>query len=221
MSSCSDQSEEEVDEEDIEGIGGHKKSKKVNKNDEEVRDEGQLSAEDLKQKADSLWDEFQKDLPKDKSNDGIVSEATTQKKTITKTYDFAGEEVKVIEEVAEEVANTSKAEAIEDKSNDKTTEISTTTTKEVPIKGVKRTGGLGSVLSQLKKPKIGTLQKSAIDWTHFKQKEGIAEELDLHNRSKDTFIERQAFLQRTDLRQFEREKQIREKNRSQRQLNKD
>ena len=54
--------------------------------------------------------------------------------------------------------------------------------------------------------------KSKLDWDSFKKKEGIEEELQIHNRGKEGYIERKQFLERTDLRQFEIEKSLRQKN---------
>lgn len=73
-------------------------------------------------------------------------------------------------------------------------------------------GGLSSLLGQLgKKSKISTLEKSKLDWQNFKQNEGISEEIETFNKGKDGYLERQDFLQRTDLRRFEIEKQLRAK----------
>ncbi|KAH8394613.1 hypothetical protein KR222_000057, partial [Zaprionus bogoriensis] len=71
--------------------------------------------------------------------------------------------------------------------------------------------GLGSLLNQLgKKKKMSVLEKSQLDWKSFKSEEGIDEELRTHNKGKDGYLERQDFLQRTDLRQFEIEKGMRQ-----------
>merc|ERR1711894_328235 len=71
-------------------------------------------------------------------------------------------------------------------------------------------GGLGGILNKIgKKPKMSTLMKSKMDWEQFKDKEGISEDLATHNRGKEGYIERQAFLERADLRQFEIEKNMR------------
>lgn len=88
--------------------------------------------------------------------------------------------------------------------------------------GIKRPaiGGLGSVLSQIKKSKTSTLEKSKQEWGQFKKEEGLEEELDQHNRSKDAYVERQAFLLRADLRQFENEREIRERDRARRGIEK-
>ncbi|XP_034479148.1 craniofacial development protein 1 [Drosophila innubila] len=72
-------------------------------------------------------------------------------------------------------------------------------------------GGLGSLLNQLgKKKKLSVLEKSQQDWKSFKNDEGIDEELRTHNKGKDGYLERQDFLQRTDVRQFEIEKNLRQ-----------
>jgi hypothetical protein len=45
--------------------------------------------------------------------------------------------------------------------------------------------GLSSVLGQLgKKSKLGTLEKSKLDWDRYKKDEGIEEELQKHNRGR-------------------------------------
>lgn len=76
-------------------------------------------------------------------------------------------------------------------------------------------GGLSQLLTTIgKKNQPSTLLKSKADWESYKAKEGLSEELHEHTKSKDSFVERQAFLQRTDLRQFEQEKSIRDRNRA-------
>lgn len=74
----------------------------------------------------------------------------------------------------------------------------------------RKSGGLGSVLSQIgKKQKLSTLEKSKLDWNRFKKDENIEDELKSHNMGKNGYLDRQDFLQRTDLRQFEMEKDAR------------
>lgn len=74
-----------------------------------------------------------------------------------------------------------------------------------------RVGGISSLASRLdsKKPKLSTLEKSKLDWDRFKNDEGIAEDLKSFNQGKQGFLERRAFLERTDLKQFEIEKSLR------------
>lgn len=81
----------------------------------------------------------------------------------------------------------------------------------------KRRAGLSSVLGQIgKKAKVSTLEKTKLDWNNFKKSEGIDEQLTTHNKGKEGYLERQDFFQRTDLRQFEIEKQLRQTKRSNR-----
>lgn len=91
--------------------------------------------------------------------------------------------------------------------------ISSTLSKNFPTSVNSKSaakGGLASVLNKLgKKDKLSTLEKSKLDWNKFKQNEGIDEEIKTFNRGKDGYLEKQDFLQRTDLRQFEIEKQLR------------
>ncbi|KPM08667.1 chromatin regulator yeti-like protein [Sarcoptes scabiei] len=70
-----------------------------------------------------------------------------------------------------------------------------------------------------KKPKMNILTKSLHDWNDFKASNSIEEELDQHNRSRGSYLERQAFLMRTDLREFEQEKSMRDRIRKLRDLN--
>ncbi|ESO01708.1 hypothetical protein HELRODRAFT_192237 [Helobdella robusta] len=79
------------------------------------------------------------------------------------------------------------------------------------LPGPKRpSGGLNSLLENFqKKPKMSVLDKSKLDWIGFRKDEGIEEELQQHNRGKNGYLERMAFLQRTDLRQYELERNLR------------
>ncbi|KAF0040475.1 hypothetical protein F2P81_006373 [Scophthalmus maximus] len=152
----------------------------------EVDDERQ------KKKSDDLWASFLSDVgtrPKESTaapQSSIIQKAdssaskaaplTTETKaaepatvTITKVFDFAGEEV-----------------------------------------SAKRPAGVSSILSRFggKKQKMSTLEKSKMDWDAFKSEEGITEELAIHNRGKEGFVERKNFLERVDHRQFELEKAV-------------
>ncbi|KFM83496.1 Craniofacial development protein 1, partial [Stegodyphus mimosarum] len=54
-----------------------------------------------------------------------------------------------------------------------------------------------------------TLQKSLLDWKTFKKEEGLEEDLEQYNRGRGGYLEKQKFLQRSDLRRFELEKNAR------------
>jgi hypothetical protein len=88
--------------------------------------------------------------------------------------------------------------------------------KEVPIEEVaKKTKGtrgssLDRILSKVSnKKKLSTLQKSSYDWNKYKAEEGLEAELEQHK--KDSYLERVSFLTRTDWREFEREREVRER----------
>ncbi|XP_078687963.1 craniofacial development protein 1-like [Branchiostoma floridae x Branchiostoma belcheri] len=235
------------DEEDKPSTGEEEEEEEEERKEEP--EEPKVEEQVEKKKADDLWASFLKDVggpparPKTSSAGGLgsltqktssVAASTSQtqakpksKVTVTKVYDFAGEEVKVSEEV-----DADSVEATSTPPDEKTTDSSSTSSGPVPqqssstavprlggstVTGVKRPvgGGLGSVLSKIsKKPKMSTLVKSKLDWDTYKKEEQIEEDLAIHNRGKEGYLERQAFLQRTDLRQFEVERNMRMANRN-------
>lgn len=71
---------------------------------------------------------------------------------------------------------------------------------------------LKSLKNTQKKPTI--LEQASKDWDKCKQAENIEDELKQATKSRGSFLERQQFLERADLRQFEKEREIREKTRS-------
>lgn len=186
-----------------------------------------LSPEDEKKKADLLWSDFLRDvepIPKKRTvpSSSVVAEPskpsssstnpqevpTSEKKVkITQLLEFAGETIKVDKEVA---ADSKEARLFAQKEE----EIGQTKSPMLP--GKRKPVGVGNVLNQLfnKKQKISTLEKSKLDWDNYKKSEGLVEDLQSHNRGKDGYLEKQAFLQRADVRQFEIEKNLRAKNRS-------
>lgn len=178
----------------------HQKGNKKTKIEETTEETKELTEEEQKKKTDSLWADFLKETdfkPKPKPKVVTNNEETTKpKKEIEKTienpksaiiFEFAGEKVDSEGNVIEK--------------NENKIQIPTVS---------KKTGGLGSVLSQIgKKQKIGTLEKSKIDWDRFKRDENISDELKAHNMGKNGYLDRQDFLQRADLRQFELEKEAR------------
>ncbi|CAG9822853.1 unnamed protein product [Phaedon cochleariae] len=196
---------------------------------EEVN-ENKGSVEEQKQNIDDIWADFMKDTgfksknntnpaepetPKSKLNEpksgpqksvDEINNKPSEKVKITQVFEFAGEEVKVVKEVAVDSAEA---------------RLLATSTDEIPksSKGKRNIGlsGIGNVLSQLtKKPKISTLEKTKLDWDNFKKENNIEEDLQTHNKGKDGYLERQDFLQRADLRRFEIEKNIRSIERSKR-----
>uniref|UniRef100_A0A8C4QEH4 Craniofacial development protein 1 n=1 Tax=Eptatretus burgeri TaxID=7764 RepID=A0A8C4QEH4_EPTBU len=195
-----------------------------------------INEEEFSRRAEDLWESFLQDVgprpqhtapggcadgetasSKQKPPDGpaksrtSVSESTkprsTEKISITKVYDFAGEEVRVTKDVdsdsKEGKAYLRSLKAHPQENND---------VKNCQTTGTRRVArGLGSVLGHIegKRPRMSTLDRSRLDWDDFKEQEGIEEELATHNRGKEGYIERQAFLDRVDHRIFEEEKTIR------------
>ncbi|PRP81874.1 craniofacial development protein 1 [Planoprotostelium fungivorum] len=81
--------------------------------------------------------------------------------------------------------------------------------KKAAAKPQKPTTNLDKLLSNLSGgKKTSTLSKTRNDWEKFKEKEGITDDLRAQTQS-GGFLEKQAFLQRADLREFEKEKEIR------------
>jgi len=224
-----------------------------------------------------------KPLPQASASSSSASSSPTkssEKITITKVFDFAGEEIKVTKEVSldseeakEELAK--RVEASEptsgetDSSDPKqsatdsetavslttaTATAATTTTTTAKPAGVKTSllagpsgsasrpsgsssaldqilnmgkpqtstasqggssakGGLANIMSKISgggpKKKMSVLDKTALDWKNFKDKEGISEELATFNKGKGGFLEKQKFLQQADYKQYETERNMR------------
>ncbi|KAH0619469.1 hypothetical protein JD844_000117 [Phrynosoma platyrhinos] len=185
----------------------------------------QLTEHEKRKKEDDLWASFLSDVgqkpkvastgqasctPKDKVAEEknstepqeITKEPEKSKVAITKVFDFAGEEVRVTKEVD---AGSKEAQLFlrEQKAVSPATHPT--------VSGVKRPSGLNNLLGKIgaKKQKMSTLEKSKLDWESFKEQEGITDELAIHNRGKEGYLERKAFLERVDHRQFEIERDIR------------
>ena len=74
--------------------------------------------------------------------------------------------------------------------------------------GVKKSGGLSSVLNTIeKKKKISVLDKTKCDWDNYKSEEDIEEELRGNRHA--GYLDRQEFLQRVDYKQWENEREMR------------
>ncbi|DAA20341.1 hypothetical protein E5288_WYG011460 [Bos mutus] len=221
----------EEDEEDANEESGGSSSEEEDAATEQQK--GVESEDARKKKEDELWASFLNDVgPKSKVppsthvKTGEETEETssshlvkaerlekpkeTEKVKITKVFDFAGEEVRVIKEVDA----TSKEAKSFFKQNEKEKPQSNVppAVPSLPAgSGLKRSSGMSSLLGKIgaKKQKMSTLEKSKLDWESFKEEEGIGEELAIHNRGKEGYIERKAFLDRVDHRQFEIERDLR------------
>lgn len=191
------------------------------------------SEEKQKERANDLWSSFLKDVDVKSKSKMAKSESTTlaensssaknssravntssNKVVVTKVYDFAGEEVRVNEEVD---VNSKAARIAQQHLNTNTPTSETRASVAAPASCVKKSAGLSGVLSRIGgKKKMSTLEKSRLDWMEFKVEEGIDEELKVFNKGKHGYLEKQAFIQRTDERQFEIERSLRLANQSHR-----
>lgn len=164
----------------------------------------------------------------------VLTQPPVKKRVVVETVEYAGEKIEITKEVAVQGVATPTPQSAKSivpastapASSSNTSRATTTATTGVVKKltpGPSRRGfasngnggsGLSAILSQMNKTKkIGTLEKTKLDWNSFKRNEGIEEQLQTHNRGKDGYLDRQDFLQRTDLRQFEREKDLRQTSR--------
>uniref|UniRef100_A0A1B6KAI7 Craniofacial development protein 1 n=1 Tax=Graphocephala atropunctata TaxID=36148 RepID=A0A1B6KAI7_9HEMI len=184
---------------------------------EESEEVKKLTAEEEKKKTDSLWNDFMKDCTppiRKTSTDSDLSLETKEDRTATnkttltekenkavikEIFEFAGEKIEVEKEIPLQPSGRGRGKAM------------------APRGRGRGGGGLASLIGQLgRKNKLSTLEKSKLDWDRFKKDEGIEEDLQTHNKGKEGFLEKQDFLQRTDVRQFEIEKQLRTTSRSNR-----
>jgi hypothetical protein len=75
-------------------------------------------------------------------------------------------------------------------------------------KSVAVPSGLDAALSAITGPaKMNTVTKSSLDWDTFKDGSGMADELE--QAAKDGFLAKKEFLERCDVRQFEKERDLR------------
>lgn len=104
---------------------------------------------------------------------------------ISEIRDFAGEEIEV-----KKLVDANSKEAVEK---------------------AKAPSAVDSVLEQIKKkPKLSVLDKTKKDWGEFKEEnKGLEDELDAYKKSSNQYLDKVSFLQRTDYREFERERDVR------------
>ncbi|GKV06819.1 hypothetical protein SLEP1_g18655 [Rubroshorea leprosula] len=106
---------------------------------------------------------------------------------ITEVREFAGQEIEIkrrIDADAKEASGKAKASA---------------------------PSAVDAVLDQIKKkPKLSVLDKTKKDWGEFKEEnKGLEDELDAYKKSSNQYLDKVSFLERTDLREFERERDAR------------
>ncbi|XP_035986743.1 craniofacial development protein 1 isoform X1 [Fundulus heteroclitus] len=206
-------------------ISMRKKRGKLKQGEKDGTEEAQLHKQDSddeekrKKKSDDLWASFLSDVgsrPND-SAPACKSESTDDtessvikgtslstetkpsqpaKVTITKVFDFAGEEVRVNKEVSidsKEAKSYLKSQSTQQEEDEDEETLSSPTQPSLPGPSAKRPAGMSSILSRIggKKQKMSTLEKSKMDWDAFKSEEGITEELAIHNRGREGMLQSQ------------------------------
>ncbi|XP_027699049.1 craniofacial development protein 1 [Vombatus ursinus] len=225
-----EETEDKVESETEENSGEEEEKEKSGEPEKSIPSE-----EERKRQDDALWASFLSDVgPRSQArppgsqaktegegqeksaNKSLVTAKESEKPSerekvkITKVFDFAGEEVRVTKEV--DVASKEAKSFFKQNEKEKPRTGVASASLALPTgSGLKRPSGMSSLLGKIgaKKQKMSTLEKSKLDWESFKEEEGIGEELAIHNRGKEGYIERKAFLERVDHRQFEIERDLR------------
>ncbi|KAK7291733.1 hypothetical protein RIF29_07110 [Crotalaria pallida] len=120
-------------------------------------------------------------------DDAATSAAGRGKLVITEVRDFAGQEIEV-----KKLLDSGSKEAIE--------------RSKAPAPSA-----VDAILEQIKKKqKLSVLDKTKKDWGEFKEEnKGLEVELDAYKKSSNQYLDKVSFLQRTDYREFERERDAR------------
>ncbi|PKA63014.1 hypothetical protein AXF42_Ash007810 [Apostasia shenzhenica] len=116
--------------------------------------------------------------------------ASAGKVEITDVRDFAGEEIEV-----KKLVNSSSKEAA----------------GKIKAAAGTQPSALDAILDQIKKKqKLSVLDKTKKDWGEFKEEnKGLEEELGAYKKSSNQYLDKVSFLQRADVREFERERDAR------------
>jgi len=136
---------------------------------------------ELKKKLEAMWEDINKD-------GGTTKPAAPNLVTVTETYDFAGEEIKISKQVSADQLAKSKPKP---KPKPLSILAGIAPIASPKIKTAPRIDNILDVLND-KKKKMSTLDKSRLDWEGFKVKEGITEELDQNKKS--GYLEKSCFL---------------------------
>lgn len=120
-------------------------------------------------------------------DEAAMASSSRGKLVITEVRDFAGQEIEV-----KKLVDSDSKEAVE-------------RAKAPPPSAV------DAVLEQIKKKqKLSVLDKTKKDWGEFKEEnKGLEVELDAYKKSSNQYLDKVSFLQRTDYREFERERDAR------------
>lgn len=206
--------EDDDDEEDDDYVPAEVKSDDESEASDDVSDEGEVDDEPVAAGKRRRQQEAPASSSKILKTETIDSEEE-KKRSDALWATFANEEEKKERVIAhtEQDANVEQPAAVLKNAKPETKALTAAPTAPRPAA---RRVGLADRLSALGKKKDSVLSKSKQDWERLKEEQGLAEELAEHTKSKESFVERQAFLQRADVRTFEQEKSVRDKIRARR-----
>lgn len=145
--------------------------------------------EQVEANVNDIWDRMNEKKVAQEVNYTPFDSSVEEKVKITRTYEFAG---KI--ETEEKFVSKNSAEAKAHFSSINVTQ----TTKPALRRPTKRVSFLET--ANHKPIKLNILEKSRLDWAKFVDKEGISEEL--KNASKDSYMDKQMFLQVAEERMF-------------------
>ncbi|CAH8587006.1 unnamed protein product [Heterobilharzia americana] len=170
-------------------------AKRKSRNVSKISDSLQApSAEDIKAHEDKVWEEFLKSEAASKSD-------VDKKVNVVRKYQFAGEEVEVTETISKTASVTKNSNISLNQNNTAKTEPPK---PKAPSIGVGLSAALQNLKSTINKlPKLSTLEKSRLDWKQYVQKESLEDDLKAHNKGKEGYLERQAFVHRTSEREHQ------------------
>lgn len=181
--------------------------------------------------ARSIWEEMNLESKKrlsrqQGSNISIISDpkdslqentGNVEQITIERTYKFAGEtihEKKTVPKYSaegQEYLKNSKFQKTKDTVAATTTDtndtVETTEERSNLRRPLKREPILEKIIAGSIKPKLTTLEKSKLDWVNYVDKEGITDDLQLHNR--DGYLAKQDFLDRVETQKDKKYKEFR------------
>lgn len=175
-----------------------------------------ITEEEDKKRSDALWADFLGDAnvaSKEHSKpSSTVSQSNDSRSCESSDTDNSQSLKKIIHSAEESPKQTvHRLEKQTTKTNPIKPSVSKPAAKPSGIALKRPAGGIHSILGQInKKSKLTVLERSKQDWDSFKSSHGLNEELRSFNRGKEGYLEKQDFLERTDLRQFEIEKGMRQ-----------
>ncbi|KAK1336417.1 hypothetical protein QTO34_004224 [Cnephaeus nilssonii] len=203
-----------TEEEEEEGVSGESGGSSREEEDTAAGQEEGTRSEDARKKEDELWASFLNDVgPNQKCLEPWPVKAEELEKSkergkvkITKVFDFAGEEVRV----TEEVDATSKEAKSFFKQNEKEkpqTNVPSTLASLPAGSGLKRSSGMSSLWGNWSQVQKTHPREVRVALGELPEEESTGEE-PASTVGKEGHIERKAFLDRADHRQFETERDL-------------